>query len=217
MVVFSFLTGMDFLFGDTYTSSPGIIGKSFLAIAVGATLNTLLATFYAHNHHKLLESQKKEKGVNQNLSPEYRMLAAFPVAVTLPVSLFWLGWTNSSSISYWSGLGAVALFGFSWAGIYVAVFHYIFDTYSIYAGSALAAITCVRYICAGGIQIISKEIWDKLGTQWTCTVVGCIATILTPIPYIIWHWGESLRRVSKFAGESFIVCQKDVPSMGKHV
>lgn len=37
------------------------------------------------------------------------------------------GWTNYASISPWSDLGALCLFGIAWAGIYVTVYQYILD------------------------------------------------------------------------------------------
>lgn len=199
VVVFGFLAGMHFLFADTYGFSLSQVGDMFIAIAVGIALNTALALVYAYDHHKRTTKFKNEHGQNQQLSPEYRMLPAFPVALGLPVSLFWLGWSNKPSISPWSGILAVTLFGFSWAGIYVCVYHYIFDTYSIYAGSALATITFVRYFFAGGIQIVSPDMWEQLGTHYTCTVLGCIATALIPVPVVLWIWGENIRKVSRFA------------------
>lgn len=201
IVVFGFLSGMNVLFGKTYMFSRGYIGTSFAAIAVGVILNTMFSYYIAYQHRTRTEKWKIENSSDSRLPPEYRLLSAFPVALSFPVSLFWLGWTNYNSISVWSGLGAVALFGFSWAGIYVSVYHYIFDTYSIYAGSALASITCARYLFGGGIQIISEDMWGTLGVQWTCTLLGCLATILVPIPFVLYVMGERIRRISKFAGE----------------
>ncbi|POS87784.1 hypothetical protein EPUL_001691, partial [Erysiphe pulchra] len=201
IVVFGFLSGMNVLFGKTYRFSRGFIGTSFSAIAVGVILNTMLSHYFANQHRIRTEKWKIENSRDSRLPPEYRLLSAFPVAFSFPISLFWLGWTNYNSVSPWSGLGAVALFGFSWAGIYVSVYHYIFDTYSIYAGSALASITCARYLFGGGIQIISEDMWGTLGAQWTCTLLGCLATILVPVPFILYIMGERIRKVSKFASE----------------
>lgn len=199
VIVFGFLAGIHFLFSDTYNFSLGLTGTVFCAIAAGIALNTALALAYSYNHYNRSLKLKEEKGPLAQLDPEYRMLPAFPVALGLPISLFWLGWSNRPWISPWSGIMAVALFGFSWAGIYVCVYHYIFDTYSIYAGSALATITFVRYFFAGSIQIISPDMWRKLGTQYTCTLLGSIAAALIPVPVVLWIWGEYIRKVSKYA------------------
>jgi hypothetical protein len=205
IVIFGFLQGFSFLFEDTYDFSTGLVGTSFAAIAVGLTLNTCLAPIYAHLYRKKTEQWKQEKSANEELPPENRLIAAFPLAFTFPISLFWLGWTNYSSISPWSGLGAAALFGFSWAGIYVAIYQYILDVYGIYAGSALATITFARYGFAGGIQIISRPMWGNLGTHWTCTLLGCLAALLIPVPFALFKWGYRVRKISRFASHKSLV------------
>ncbi|KAI0999736.1 putative efflux pump [Podosphaera aphanis] len=211
VVVFGLLAGMHFLFAETYGFSLGQVGTVFTAIAVGIALNTALALVYSYDHYQRSAKLKKEKGSFEQLEPEYRMLPAFPLALGLPASLFWLGWSNKPSISPWSGIMAVSLFGFSWAGIYVCVYHYIFDTYSIYAGSALASITFVRYFFAGSIQIISPDMWKKLGTNYTCTLLGCIATALIPVPIILWFYGEKIRKISKYAKDKLDVQKAEGP------
>lgn len=122
VVVFWFLQRFDYVFQDTYNFSRGLVGMSFAAIAVGLCLNTALGFWYAINHKKRAERWHRETNDNEELPPEYRMIPAFPLAFTFPVSLFWLGWSNYSSISPWYDLGAAALFGFSWAGIYVVIY-----------------------------------------------------------------------------------------------
>ncbi len=42
------------------------------------------------------------------------------------------------------------MFGFSWARIDVSIYQDIFDMYSIYAGTALAAMAAAQYPFAGG-------------------------------------------------------------------
>lgn len=130
---------------------------------MGLYLNTALAFWHAINHKKRAERWHRETNDNEELLPEYRMTTAFPLTFTFPVSLFWLGWSNYSSISPWYDLGAAALFGFSWAGIYVAIYQYIFDVYGIYAGSALATITFARYMMAGGSYDILEADVEGIG------------------------------------------------------
>jgi DHA1 family multidrug resistance protein-like MFS transporter len=77
-------------------------------------------------------------------------------------------------------LGAATLFGFSWAAIYLQIYQYILNIYGIYAGTALATITCVRYIFSGAMQLVNRPLWTALGTHWTCTLLGCLAVVLAP-------------------------------------
>lgn len=146
VIIFGFLQGIEFLFGGTYGFDDGLVGICFCAIAVGLTLSVGISPFYARYHGMQTRKFLEENPDRAKPPPEYeyRMVPALPLGLSLAIGLFWLGWTNYASISPWSGLGAVALYGFSWAGIYTSIYMYIFDVYSIYAGTALSSITTVR-------------------------------------------------------------------------
>lgn len=202
IVQYGFLNGFSLIFSDTYGLGPGLTGTCFLALAVGILLNTALSPVWAIMHRKRDKLWKQQHGDGEELPPEFRLIPAMLVAITFPISIFWLGWTNYASISVWSGLGAVALFGFSWAGIYIAVYQYILDVYGIYAGSALAMITFGRYMAAGGIVIVSHPLWDSLGTHWSCTLFGGLAVLTAPAPFVLYKYGEKVRSTSRFAGKS---------------
>lgn len=196
--IYGFLEGLGFIFGGTYGFKTGLTGTSFAALAVGVFLNTALALFFDKQHRRATLASREK---NQTLAPEYRLVPGELVALTLPASIFWLGWSNYHSVSPWSGLGAVALFGFSWAGIYVSIYQYIFDVYGIYAGSALSILAFMRYIGGGSVQIFSRSMWSGLGTHWTCTLLGCLALLLAPVPFFFRYQGYRVRNVSRFASE----------------
>lgn len=151
IVVYGFLQGYSFIFGDTYGFERGLIGTSFAAIVAGVSIWTCSVPVYFYLYKRKilrLERQNGDEGkdyTGHNIpgrdlpAPEYRLWLAVPVAILLPISLFWLGWTNYSSISPWSDLGAVTLFSICWAGIYVAVYQYILDVckYSLLGCSSI--------------------------------------------------------------------------------
>ncbi|KAI9825539.1 MAG: hypothetical protein M1819_000531 [Sarea resinae] len=213
IVVFGFLQGFTFIFGDTYGFKRGLIGTSFCAIAIGCALWTSSIPFYYHYYKKNVakihdertggcekSEMKKANSPGTDLpQPEYRLWSAVLAAPAFPISLFWLGWTNYKSISPWPDLGAVVLLGFSWAGIYVTVYQYILDVYGIYAGSALAIITCWRYLASGAINMISRPMYNGIGVHWTATLLGCLALLLMPAPLVFYHFGPTIRRKSTFA------------------
>lgn len=135
LVVFGFLQGFNYVFGQTYDFSRGFVGTSFAALALGCTLWTCGIPVYYYLYlqkvsrlHQAITGEKDDTLIAQAVSPgkdlpdpEYRLWAAVLAAPAFPISLFWLGWTNYASISPWSGEGAIVLLGFSWAGIYVTV------------------------------------------------------------------------------------------------
>ncbi len=94
---------------------------------------------------------------------------------------------SHSYVSRWYCLGAVALFSFSWQGfMYRSINTYLM--YSIYIGTALAAITAAQYLFAGGLLVYSNPLWTNLETYWTCTFLAGVATVLLPIPFFLRMW-----------------------------
>jgi hypothetical protein len=216
LVVFSSLQGFTFIFGDTYGFSRGLIGTCFTAIFVGASI-WMTGMLYCYRlykikvgkiHEGITGSQEKSTIMAANSpgidlpDPEYRLWLALLAAPAFPISLFWLGWTNYASISPWSSIGAVVLFGFSWAGIYVTVYQYILDTYGTYAGSALAIITNWRYLASGGINMVARPMYKALGVHWTLTMVGILTALQMSLPVLFYFYGPALRKKSGFAAQN---------------
>ncbi|KAJ6567021.1 major facilitator superfamily domain-containing protein [Mycena capillaripes] len=193
-LLFSFLSGFDYVFKNTYDLSTGLEGSCFGAIAAGATAFTLLAPgLYSWARHRTAFVH------GSDVLPEFRLWPAMLTGPLLPVSLFWLGWTNFSSVSIWSGLGACFVFGVCLIAIYVSAYEYIIDSYKEHAAIALASITMVRYFVAGGIAMAARPMYEGIGVHWTMTLWGCVAVLLAPAPVAFWWWGKGLRERSKFA------------------
>ncbi|KAF2085505.1 MFS general substrate transporter [Saccharata proteae CBS 121410] len=189
VLLFTFLSGFEFLFARTYGFSVGQEGTVFVAIAVGALVGTCLTPLF----YLLAE------GPNATLQPETRLWSAIIAAPFLAISIFWLGWTNYTSISPWSGIMACFVFGYALIGIYISAYQYIIDSYGQYAASALASITVVRYWVAAGIHVASLPMFEGIGTHWTLTLVGIIAALLVPAPYIFYKYGAKVRSRSEYA------------------
>jgi hypothetical protein len=100
VLLFTFLSGLDYLFKETYGLSTGKTGSCFGAIAAGATAFTLLAPglySWARN--------KTEHIRGASVTPEFRLWPAIVAGPLLPISLFWLGWRNYRSISICAAWG----------------------------------------------------------------------------------------------------------------
>ncbi|KAH7255176.1 major facilitator superfamily domain-containing protein, partial [Fusarium redolens] len=158
ILLFSFLSGFDYIFKETYRLEPGYQGSCFAAIAAGATAFVLCGPGlyeWARQH--------TERVRGASIQPEFRLWPAIVTAPFLPVSLFWLGWTNYSSISIWSGLGACFLFGIVLTSIYVSSYEYITDSYGEHSAIALGSITMSRYLIAGGMVMAARPMYEGIG------------------------------------------------------
>lgn len=193
-ILFTFLSGFDYIFKRTYGMSTGQTGSCFGAIAAGATI----ATFAAPGLYRLAR-QKTIYRPGATLPPEFRLWPAIIASPFLPISLFWLGWTNYPTISMWSGLSACGLFGLVLIFIYISSYEYIIDSYGKHAASALASITMVRYLVAGGMVMVSRPMYEGIGVHWTMTTLGCASVLLVPMPLLFKSYGAQLRRRSRYA------------------
>lgn len=213
IIVYGFLQSFAFIFGDTYGWHKGLIGSAFSAICIGVLIWYCSAPVYWWYYKRKVSCVKAELALNgidtedkhipgfDLPPPEYRLWTALPVAPALPISMFWMGWTNYAAISPWSDLGAATYFGICWAGIYVTVYNYILDVYGIYAGSALAIITFFRYMASAGINLVARPMYNGIGVHWVLTLLGLIAIVMAPTPLLLAKYGPFLRGKSRFASE----------------
>lgn len=151
IILFTFLDGYTYIFGNTYGFSEGITGLSFIGIAIGLCGASLLIPLFHHWAKGDLIAAQRKDGPGAKLPPEKRLWFAMFGAPAVPISLFWMGWTNYSSISCWSGLAASVLFGYGILCIFISTYQYIIDSYEMYAASALSSLTFIRYVAAGGM------------------------------------------------------------------
>lgn len=197
IILFTFLNGYTFIFAETYGFSEGITGLSFIGIGIGLCLASLLVPFIYRFAKKDLAKIKAQGGTR--LPPEFRLWFAMLGAPAIPISLFWMGWTARPSISYWSPLIASVVFGYGILCVFISSYQYIIDSYETYSASALASVTLIRYVAAGGSVEYAIPFYTNLGVPWTCTILGAISALCVPLPYLFFVFGPKIRKRSKYA------------------
>ncbi|KAK0759377.1 hypothetical protein N5P37_007565 [Trichoderma harzianum] len=193
-LLFTSLSGFDFIFKDTYGLSTGLTGSCFASIAVGSTLFTFSAPGLYSWARRVTEHVH-----GAAVEPEFRLWPAIVTSPMLPLCLFWLGWTNYPQIPIWCGLCACLVFGIVLTAFYVSSYEYIIDSYGDHSAIALASVTSVRYLAAGGMVMATRPMYTAIGVHWTMTLLGCVAAILSPAPLLFWFYGPKLRLNSKYA------------------
>lgn len=81
------------------------------------------------------------------------------------------------------------------------VYDYTSDAYGADSSSAIAAQGLQRNMLAGVSPLFATAFFHNLGSQWAGLLMALIATLLTPIPFVLKHWGPQLRRRSKVASQ----------------
>lgn len=219
VINFTFLNGFQYIFEDTYGLSPGITSLNFLSIALGVLLDVLATPLYTRLadriHRRQCRAFVKRKNTSASDSesnsssssdsnptpPELSLIRAAIAAPSLPVSLLWMGWTNYSSINPASGYAATILFGYAFGAIFISSYQYVIDGYGAYSSSALGSITVARYVVSAGMVVATRPMYEGIGVHWTSTLMGGLAALLVPVPWVLLRYGHRLRAKSKFAGE----------------
>lgn len=228
VINFSFLNGFDFIFTQKYGLSQGITSLDFLSITVGVMIDVSLTPLYNRLVRRVIRRRCRafvsKKNVADNSSseseespgremdetvaevvasppPELSLIRAALASPFLPVSLYWLGWTNYPTINPASGYAATVMFGYSFSAIFISGYQYIIDSYETYSSSALGSITMARYLVAGPLIVATRPMYEGIGTHWSLTIVATLAVLLIPVPWILMRYGHHIRGKSKFAKE----------------
>lgn len=193
IILFTFLEGYNFIFGDTYNLTQGMTSIVWAAMLVGC----LLVFFIVPVVYHITAKEYRKTGV---IRPELRLLfCMLGGAPCIPISLFWMGWTSYSHISIWSPLVASGFFGFGITSIWIVAYMYLIDSYGIYSASALGLMGFSRYMVGGGITVAGEPIYRSIGRHYILTIMGCISAVMTAVPYLLYYYGPTLRKHSKFA------------------
>ena len=76
---------------------------------------------------------------------------------------------------------------------------YTVDTYRMYSASAFAANTMVRSLVGAAFPLFTRQMYEGMGVNWASTLIGGIALMLLPIPFLFYKYGPRIRARSKFS------------------
>ena len=68
-----------------------------------------------------------------------------------------------------------------------------------FAASAIAANTFLRSLCGAGFPLFGLYMFKGMGIEWACTLLGCLAAVLVPVPVYFYYRGAKIRERSQFA------------------
>ncbi|CAG7924132.1 unnamed protein product [Penicillium olsonii] len=191
-LVYALLEAYPYVFETVYGMSPGIAGLMFIGLIIGVGLAcTFIVILQIPYAKKLAEN----KGVPV---PEWRLGPTLLGAPVFTIGLFWFGWTGFTSSIHWAAPATAGIFiGFGVVCIFLPCFNYIVDSYLPIAASAVAANVMLRSAVAAGFPLFSRQMFQNLGIQWAGTLLGCLAAIMIPIPFVFRAYGPMLRGRSK--------------------
>ena len=181
------------VFIGIYHFTPGTLGLAFIGILLGAVIMMVPFFIWAHQY---LEPKFNEKG---ELKPELRLIPAFVGAFFIPVCLFWFGWSARPSIHWIMPIIGSSFFSMGAFLLFMAVLSYLGDAYPKYIASVYAGNDLVRSSFGAAFPLFATAMYHKLGVGWASSLLGFLSIVFIPIPFVLYKYGESIRRRSKMA------------------
>lgn len=194
-VVYLLFEALPIVFGEGYGFSAGVVGLMFIPFALGACVGVLfyIVVFFPRYAHKV------DNAPGNQVAPEERLPMAMLGAPVLTIGFFWFAWTSDPNISFWAPMLSTALLGFGIFFVFQGLFNFMIDAYTVNAASALAAGVIVRSCFGAAFPLIARQLYARLGTKWGSSLLGFLALAMTPIPFLLYHYGPRLRARSRSA------------------
>ena len=184
-------TSLTRVFEGRYHFSQGNVGLSYLGIGVGALIGIVI---FGGASDAIL----KHMSAKGEMKPEYRLPPLIPGSLAIPIGLFIYGWATDK---YWHWI--VAEVGLMFVGIgllaaFLPIQMYLVDAFEVHAASALAASTVLRSLVGAFLPLAGPALYDTLGLGWGNSLLGFIALTLLPTSWLIYHYGERIRKSPRF-------------------
>ncbi|GBE85689.1 MFS general substrate transporter [Sparassis latifolia] len=202
-VYMSFVYGCIYLLFEAYPivftqghhMNEGISGLMYLPIFVGGIAGVFSYLLFFNPRYERYMVHYAPHPV----PPEKRLEICMVAAPFFAISFFWFGWTSYPTVSFWAAMMAGLPMGWSIVYIFLGLFNYIIDTYLFVAASALSALTVVRSMFGASFPLFATQMYDTLNPRWASTLLGFLAVLMAPIPFVLYKFGHRLRRRSKFS------------------
>ncbi|KAF8855269.1 hypothetical protein BDZ45DRAFT_746646 [Acephala macrosclerotiorum] len=194
-----YLFGLTFLFNGAFALVFGPEGYGFNTIEQGlANLGVVVGVCFGPLTHLWQERyylRKVEETGGKNV-PEARVQMSMVAAIVFPASLFWFAWTTYTSVHWIVPIIASAFYGWSFYTLILMTFMYVEDTYKC-ARWCMLRLKHVRRC----LPLFGSQMFENLGYRWAGSVLGFLALLLIPIPFVLARWGRTLREKSPWARE----------------
>ncbi|GAA5894174.1 hypothetical protein JCM5296_004675 [Sporobolomyces johnsonii] len=178
------------IFGNVYHFNSGEIGLAFYSVVVASVLG-FATNFY---QERLYRKHVAKRG------PEARLYSSLVGGLVFPAGALILAFSQGRG--HWMGpiVGLVLIFTGVYT-VYLAVFSYLADCYTIYASTALSGQSLCRNLAAFGFPLFTTQMYHGLGYQWASFLAGMVALGLAATPWVLFRFGPTIRAKSKFAKE----------------
>lgn len=195
-ILYIFFEAYAIVFVGIYGFNEGELGLSFIGVFVGAVLALIGFEIYLKVH---LE-KKFDEAEDGMIAPEQRLPPAMLGAFFIPICLFWFGWTARAEIHWIVPIISTSFFGAGTFLLFQSILNYLPDAYPSRAASVLAGNDLFRSAFGAGFPVFASAMYMNEGIGVASSILGGLATIMIPLPFIFYKYGAQVRKWSKHAG-----------------
>jgi len=194
-IYYSFFESFPLIYPPMYNFTPSQSSLPFLSILVSLAIFLPLYNFY---FYYFVEVPFPTNGFG---APERRLIPGLYGTFLVPIGLFIFAFTARPDV-HWivPTFGA----GLSVGGVYVvlqSIFLYLPFTYAQYSASLFAANDFARSTLAAAAILFSRPMFLGMGVEGGMALLASLTVLCTVGIYILFFYGESLRKRSRFAAK----------------
>lgn len=165
----------------------------FLGLFVGVLCAVLINLANARRYARIADA------AHGRPVPEARLPPMALGGLLFATGLFWFGWTAAPAVPWPAPAVAAVLIGAGFNTVFQQCINFLVDTYGLYAASAVSANTFLRSVLAAGLPLAARPMFAALGVGPAMSVLGGVAALAVPVPFLFMRYGVRLRKMSKFA------------------
>jgi MFS transporter, DHA1 family, multidrug resistance protein len=214
-VVFQWFVSVPVALGMAYKFTGTQAGLAFFAAVGGATLALVTASLI-----EALSSRKSDRCDTTGMSMvpiERRLFSAMFGGVLVVISLFWVGFSVSPTVTPAVPIIGTGVYVWGNAMVLISLISYLFDAYPP-AGtlSALTVAACFRILCAGIVPLYILDMITGLPSGWAFGTFGIISAVMLFFPIFLFFFGAGMRQRSKYSqgGMSTVTMQMNATQQG---
>jgi hypothetical protein len=204
-LLYAFFAAFPYVFRTEYGFDSLSTGLTFLGLGVGVIAAAIAILLFNNKYYKpavrkaVVNKVPKPAFATSRIPPEKRLPLAMLGGPCITVALFMFGWPAAYRVHWIVPTIAEGLFGFGNMLVFMACMTYITDTYGpLYSASAMASNAILRYILGGTFPLFAVQMFRGLGTQWACTLLGCLSIFGMSLPFVLARYGEKMRSRSGY-------------------
>jgi hypothetical protein len=150
---------------------------------------------------KDLRNMARRRQLREESEPEDNLLGFAFAAPAMAIGLWLFSWTIPPFVHIpWvvSMVGLVSI-GFALNEIEYTLNGYLTDSYTGFASSAVAALSCTKAWVSGCLPLFGHQMFSELGPNIAGSIVAAFATVFCLTPVVFFRYGKAMRTRSKFA------------------